>query len=273
MRALDAAGHVGEEPLELGLLCDEAIVDPGAGQEGVGAFAEPGQKRIVAPIDDPPDRLYGLIVHELTHQFEFDIIPRTLLRRGLPLWVDEGLTDFMTGYWNPFDLMSVRDAAIADIIPPMSDFQGVQFMLADMATQVDASRLLIYRACARLDAGRTDIASASSMGKLFASDTAMRVATDCVQLLGGVLHVNGLYRHGFLIAPRLTELIMKIIRLQQVMEMTGLGRSTVYKYVSGSLFPKPIPLGGRSVGWLESEVKEWILDRIEERDMQGAVSV
>ena len=66
---------------------------------------------------------------------------------------------------------------------------------------------------------------------------------------------------------------MKIIRLQQVMEMTGLGRSTVYKYVSGRLFPKPIPLGGRSVGWLESEVKEWILDRIEERDMQGAVSV
>ena len=51
---------------------------------------------------------------------------------------------------------------------------------------------------------------------------------------------------------------MKVIRLQQVMEMTGLGRSTVYKYVSGNWFPKPIPLGGRSVGWLESEVKEWI---------------
>ncbi|MBC3488915.1 AlpA family transcriptional regulator [Pseudomonas sp. SWRI50] len=66
---------------------------------------------------------------------------------------------------------------------------------------------------------------------------------------------------------------MKIIRLQQVMEMTGLGRSTVYKYVSGSLFPKPISLGGRSVGWLESEVKEWILNRIEERDMQGGNSV
>ncbi|MCE1054819.1 helix-turn-helix transcriptional regulator [Pseudomonas alloputida] len=59
---------------------------------------------------------------------------------------------------------------------------------------------------------------------------------------------------------------MKVIRLQQVMEMTGLGRSTVYKYVSDNWFPKPIPLGGRSVGWLESEVKEWILDRIEERN-------
>ncbi|AOE83086.1 helix-turn-helix transcriptional regulator [Pseudomonas sp. TCU-HL1] len=66
---------------------------------------------------------------------------------------------------------------------------------------------------------------------------------------------------------------MKVIRLQQVMEMTGLGRSTVYKYVSENWFPKPIPLGGRSVGWLESEVDEWILDRIEERDTLGVVSV
>jgi hypothetical protein len=95
--------------------------------EGVLAFAEPYRDRMVLPIDEPSDALYRLITHELTHIFEFDIIPRTLLRRGLPLWVDEGLSDYMTGYWNPFDLMSVRDAAIADIVPPMSDFQGVQF--------------------------------------------------------------------------------------------------------------------------------------------------
>src|SRR3990170_4695690 len=95
--------------------------------EGVLAFAEPYRDRMVLPIDEPSDALYRLITHELTHIFEFDIIPRTLLRRGLPLWVDEGLADFNTGYWNPFDLMSVRDAAIADIVPPMSDFQGVQF--------------------------------------------------------------------------------------------------------------------------------------------------
>src|SRR5215207_11085991 len=95
--------------------------------EGVLAFAEPYRDRMVLPIDEPSDALYRLITHELTHIFEFDIIPRTLLRRGLPLWVDEGLADYNTGYWNPFDLMSVRDAAIADIVPPMSDFQGVQF--------------------------------------------------------------------------------------------------------------------------------------------------
>lgn len=61
---------------------------------------------------------------------------------------------------------------------------------------------------------------------------------------------------------------MKVIRLQQVMEMTGLGRSTIYKYVSESWFTKPIPLGGRSVGWLEGEVSEWILERVAERDIQ-----
>lgn len=60
-----------------------------------------------------------------------------------------------------------------------------------------------------------------------------------------------------------------MIRLQQVMEMTGLGRSTIYKYISEDWFPKPIPLGGRSVGWLENEVQEWIFARIEERDTQG----
>ncbi|WP_432277702.1 helix-turn-helix transcriptional regulator [Pseudomonas aeruginosa] len=42
----------------------------------------------------------------------------------------------------------------------------------------------------------------------------------------------------------------------------------IYKYVSESWFPKPIPLGGRSVGWLESEVAEWILERVSERDLQ-----
>src|SRR6476619_6390153 len=102
-------------------------IEPGELPEGVLAFAEPYRDRMVLPIDEPSDALYRLITHELTHIFEFDIIPRTLLRRGLPLWVDEGLSDYMTGYWNPFDLMSVRDAAIADIVPPMSDFQGVQF--------------------------------------------------------------------------------------------------------------------------------------------------
>jgi alkylation response protein AidB-like acyl-CoA dehydrogenase len=67
----------------------------------------------------------------------------------------------------------------------IADFQGIQFMLADMATQIEAARLLVYRACSLLDEGADGTGKASSMAKLFASDTAMRVTTDAVQLFGG----------------------------------------------------------------------------------------
>ena len=99
-------------------------VIPGAAQEGVGAFAEPSRTRMVMPMDEPPDLLYRLIVHELTHIFEFDIIPTSLVRRAVPLWVNEGLSDYMTGIWRPIDLMTVRDAAVADIVPKMTKLEG-----------------------------------------------------------------------------------------------------------------------------------------------------
>lgn len=68
---------------------------------------------------------------------------------------------------------------------PIGSFQGVQFMLADMATQVEASRALIYAAARYIDSGAKDISKVSAMCKLFASDTAMKVTTDAVQILGG----------------------------------------------------------------------------------------
>src|SRR6476646_1900929 len=93
--------------------------------EGVLAFAEPERNRMVLPIDQPSDQLYDLITHELTHVFEFDIIPRGLgLLNNLPLWMDEGLADYMTGNWNPLDLMSSRDLAIADMVPKMTELES-----------------------------------------------------------------------------------------------------------------------------------------------------
>ncbi len=67
----------------------------------------------------------------------------------------------------------------------IADFQGLQFMLADMATRLEAARLLVLKACALLDEGRPGTSKASAMAKLFAADTAMAVTTDAVQLLGG----------------------------------------------------------------------------------------
>ncbi|MPY87082.1 MAG: hypothetical protein GEU99_04090 [Luteitalea sp.] len=93
-------------------------------QEGTAAFADSERNRMVLPLDYPPDQLYGLIVHELTHIFEYDIIPRSLVRRGHPLWVDEGLADYMRGTWDALDLMTVRDVAVADVVPRMTKFEN-----------------------------------------------------------------------------------------------------------------------------------------------------
>jgi alkylation response protein AidB-like acyl-CoA dehydrogenase len=67
---------------------------------------------------------------------------------------------------------------------PIVEFEGIQFMLADMAVSIEAARRL-YREAARVRDERGDAAVASSMAKLFASDTAMRVTTDAVQIHGG----------------------------------------------------------------------------------------
>ncbi|HUL73101.1 MAG TPA: hypothetical protein VLT86_08365, partial [Vicinamibacterales bacterium] len=103
----------------------EEHVSGGQMPEGVLAFAEPERNRMVLPIDQPADQLYELITHELTHIFEFDIIPRGLgLASSLPLWMDEGLADYMAGAWNPLDLMMVRDTAVSDTVPKMSELES-----------------------------------------------------------------------------------------------------------------------------------------------------
>ena len=53
-----------------------------------------------------------------------------------------------------------------------------------------------------------------------------------------------------------------ILRLPEVVKSTGLARSTIYKKMSANEFPKPISLGVKSVGWLESDIQKWIEDRI-----------
>ncbi|GAA1876340.1 acyl-CoA dehydrogenase [Pseudonocardia ailaonensis] len=67
----------------------------------------------------------------------------------------------------------------------IADFQGVQFMLADMAMKVEASRQLVYVAASRAERGEKNLGFISSAAKCLASDTAMQVTTDAVQLLGG----------------------------------------------------------------------------------------
>ncbi len=68
---------------------------------------------------------------------------------------------------------------------PVIAFQAVQHMLADMATQTEAARGLVYTAARYMDTGAKDVAKISAMAKLFATDTGMKVTTDAVQVMGG----------------------------------------------------------------------------------------
>ncbi|GAB4388481.1 MAG: acyl-CoA dehydrogenase family protein [Thermodesulfovibrionales bacterium] len=68
---------------------------------------------------------------------------------------------------------------------PVVSFQAVQHMLADMATQIEAARALVYAAARHIDSGAKDISKETAMAKLFATDVGMRVTVDAVQVMGG----------------------------------------------------------------------------------------
>jgi alkylation response protein AidB-like acyl-CoA dehydrogenase len=95
--------------------------------------------------------------------------------------------------------LGLAEGAIADAVEyvkqrhqfgqAVAGFQGLQFMLADMATQVEAARLMAYRAAALCDRG-VPFTREASMAKLFCTDTAMSVAIDAVQLMGGYGYIE-----------------------------------------------------------------------------------
>ena len=64
----------------------------------------------------------------------------------------------------------------------------------------------------------------------------------------------------------------RIIRLPQVISSTGLARSTIYKKVASKEFPKPISIGVKSVGWLESDVQKWIEQQIQSSQVQTTLN-
>lgn len=68
---------------------------------------------------------------------------------------------------------------------PITHFQAVQHMLADMATQIEAARALVYSTARMIDAGLKDFSAESAMCKLYSSDVAMKVTTDAIQIMGG----------------------------------------------------------------------------------------
>ncbi|HET6794744.1 MAG TPA: acyl-CoA dehydrogenase family protein [Acidimicrobiales bacterium] len=101
---------------------------------------------------------------------------------------------------------------------PISDFQGLRFMAADMAMRIEAARSLVYQACAVIDEppGRHDLTMLGAMAKCLASDTAMAVTVDAVQLLGGNGYTRDFPVERFLRDAKVTQIYEGTNQVQRV---------------------------------------------------------
>jgi alkylation response protein AidB-like acyl-CoA dehydrogenase len=109
----------------------------------------------------------------------------------------------------------------------VADFQGIQFMLADMASQTEAARQLTYAAAAKVDARARDLPYWTSSAKLVAGDTAMRVTTDAVQVLGGYGYITEYPVERMMRDAKITQLyegtqqIQRLIVARQLLQRAG----------------------------------------------------
>jgi alkylation response protein AidB-like acyl-CoA dehydrogenase len=99
---------------------------------------------------------------------------------------------------------------------PIAAFQGIQFKLADMETRTAAAREIVYKACAKVDRGEPDMGKYSAMAKLFASDTAMDVTVEAVQVLGGYGYVTEYPVERFMRDAKITQIYEGTNEIQRI---------------------------------------------------------
>ncbi len=100
---------------------------------------------------------------------------------------------------------------------PIGHFQGLQWMLADMAMQIEAARALVYECCQRVDSGDfSRLAEMASMAKCFASDVAMKVTTDAVQIFGGVGYMQDYPVEKFMRDAKINQIFEGTNQIQRI---------------------------------------------------------
>jgi alkylation response protein AidB-like acyl-CoA dehydrogenase len=153
---------------------DDPGVSFGKEEQKMGIRGSPTREVIMEDAEIPGDRLIGDEGEGFAYAMRtLDYSRPTIAAQALG--IAQGAFDFAARY----SLSREQFGA------PISSLQGVQFMLADMAMEIEAARLLVYRAAALVDAKDPRMTAFASMAKCFASDVAMKVTTDAVQVLGG----------------------------------------------------------------------------------------
>jgi alkylation response protein AidB-like acyl-CoA dehydrogenase len=203
-----------------------AVTDPSAGSRGISAFVvhadDPGfsygEKERKLGIKGSPtreiyfdncripaDRLIGAPGTGFTTALR--ALDHTRLAIGAQaVGIAQGALDASIGY-----IKERRQFG-----KPVSDFQGVQFMVADMAMRIEAARHLVYRAASAAEAGAPNLTFTSSAAKCFASDTAMAVTVDAVQLFGGYGYVSDFPVERMMRDAKITQIYEGTNQIQRV---------------------------------------------------------
>ena len=203
-----------------------AVTDPDKGANGISAF--------VVHKDDP-----GFVVGAKEHKMGIKGSPTTeLYFEECRIPCDRIIGDPGTGFKIALATLDhtrptigaqavgiaqgALDAAIAYVKErkqfgkPIADFQAVQFMLADMAMKLEAARLMVYTAAARAERGEPNLGFISSASKCFASDVAMEVTTDAVQLFGGYGYTTDFPVERFMRDAKITQIYEGTNQIQRV---------------------------------------------------------
>jgi alkylation response protein AidB-like acyl-CoA dehydrogenase len=204
-----------------------AVTDPAAGRRGISCFVVEADWGVEVAAKEDKMGLRGSPTAAVSFDevrvpagnlvgeegMGFTIAMHTLDRSrptigAQAVGIAQAAIDFASGY------MKERRA----FGKPIADLQGLRFMVADMAIKNEAARTLIYRACSLIDSGdpEGELTKIGAMAKCFASDTAMAVTTDAVQLLGGYGYTKDFPVERFMRDAKITQIYEGTNQIQRV---------------------------------------------------------
>jgi alkylation response protein AidB-like acyl-CoA dehydrogenase len=188
--------------------------DPGKLEHKLGIKGSPTGQPSFSDVRVPAENVIGEVGRGLS--VALGTLERTRLGAAAQaVGIAQGATDYAVSYAKERNAFG----------KPIIELQGLQFKLADMQTQVAAARELLYTACAKIDRGDADRAMYSSMAKLFASDAAMNVTVEAVQVLGGYGYVNEYPVERMMRDAKITQIYEGTNEIQRVIIARALSRS------------------------------------------------
>jgi len=195
---------------------DDPGVSFGAPEKKMGIKGSPTREVILEGARIPADRLIG------AEGEGFGIAMRTLdysrpVIASQAVGIAQGSLDLALAYGSERSQFGER----------IVDFEGIRFMLADMAMKLEAARVLTYRALSACDAGDPRMSYHSSVAKCFASDAAMAITTDAVQILGGYGYMKEYPAERFMRDAKITQIyegtnqIQRLVISRELLKLLG----------------------------------------------------